>query len=168
MSHSHFATERAACGRVSPDSEYGSLRLTQNADLHHRGNMIEEIPVTERSGRLLRAGLAEDAVQSFLQDLESARTQPAAAAASLPGASARLGEGCARAGALLSSLPAKSRRNAEEKAAGHALVHLLADAVWRFFRAYRKPIYDTLTGRRMRALRVEELAWAGADLLPGI
>ena len=130
--------------------------------------MIEEIPLTERSGRLLRAGLAEDAVQSFLRDLESARTQLAAAAASLPNASARLGEVCRRARALLSSLPAKSRRNVEEKAAGHALVHLLADAVWRFFRAYRKPIYDTLTAGQTRALRLEELACAGAELLPGI
>jgi thioesterase DpgC len=131
--------------------------------------MIDEIPVQQRASRLQAAGLPESAINGFLRDWESVRPEPAdAGAASLPQASARLGQVCRQGRELLSRLPAKSRRNANEKAAGHALVHLLADAVWRFFRAYRRPIYDALTGRRMRALRVEELAWAGADLLPGI
>jgi thioesterase DpgC len=81
---------------------------------------------------------------------------------------ALLGKVCRHGRELLGRLPAKSKRNAGEKAAGHALVHLLADAVWRFFRAYRAPVYDALTAGRTRALRVEELAWAGAELLPGI
>ena len=130
--------------------------------------MIEEIPPLERSSRLVRAGLAESTVQSFLRDLESTRAKSAAGAAALSGDAARLGHACRRGRELLSRLPAKSRRNADEKAAGHALVHLLADAVWRFFRTHRRPIYDTLTAERARSLRVEELAWAGAALLPGI
>ncbi len=131
--------------------------------------MIDEIPEQERSGRLLRAGLAQSAVQAFLHELESTRAELAAAGlVSLPRDSARLGQVCRQGRELLSRLPAKSKRNTDEKAAGHALVHLLADAVWRFFREYRRPIYDALTGERARALRVDELAWAGADLLPGI
>ena len=131
--------------------------------------MIDQIPLTERSSRLVLAGLAEAEVQSFLRDLESACAELAAASvASLPRDSAQLGQVCRAGRALLARLPAKSKRNTREKAAGHALVHLLADAVWRFFRAHRKPIYDALTARRTRALRVEELAWAGAELLPGI
>jgi (3,5-dihydroxyphenyl)acetyl-CoA 1,2-dioxygenase len=130
--------------------------------------MIDEIPLQQRGNRLVRAGLSEPAVQSFLRDLDTAGADPAAAAASLPGDSARLGQACRAGRELLSRLPAKSKRNASEKAAGHAMVHLLAGAVWRFFRAYRKPIYDALTGARARALRVEDLAWAGAGLLPGI
>jgi thioesterase DpgC len=128
--------------------------------------MIEDIPLQERSGRLARAGLAETEVQSFLRDLEGARPRPAAD--SMHGDAARLGQVCRRGRELLARLPARSRRNAEEKAAGHALVHLLADAAWRFFRTYRIPIYDALTVGRTRALRLDELAWAGADLLPGI
>ena len=131
--------------------------------------MIDEIPLQQRASRLQAAGLPQSAVQSFLHDLESTRAELAAAGVvSLPRDSARLGQVCREGRELLSRLPAKSKRNANEKAAGHALVHLLADAVWRFFRAYRKPIYDALTVERTRALRVEELAWAGADLLPGI
>ncbi|MBE0623060.1 MAG: enoyl-CoA hydratase/isomerase family protein [Burkholderiales bacterium] len=130
--------------------------------------MIDEIPLQERSGRLVRAGFAESEVQVFLRDLESACAAPAAGARTFAADAARLGHICRRGRDLLERLPAKSKRNANEKTAGHALVHLLADAVWRFFRAYRIPIYDALTAGRTRALRLEELAWAGADLLPGI
>ena len=129
--------------------------------------MIDEIPVQERASRLQAAGLPESAVGVFLRDREAVCAERAGAAA-LPEASARLGQVCRAGRALLSRLPPKSRRNAPEKAAGHALVHLLADAAWRFFRAYRRPIYAALTGGWTRALRVDELAWAGADLLPGI
>ena len=131
--------------------------------------MIDDIPLQERSPRLVGAGLSASAVDSFLRELDSVGAEYAGAgAASLPRDSGRMGQVCRQGRELLSRLPAKSRRNANEKAAGHALVHLLADAVWRFFRAYRIPIYDALTTERTRALRVEELAWAGADLLPGI
>ncbi|MBE0613623.1 MAG: enoyl-CoA hydratase/isomerase family protein [Burkholderiales bacterium] len=124
--------------------------------------MIDEIPAQERSGRLLRAGLGESDVQSLLRELA------APAAAGFPADSARVGKACRDGRALLACLPARSKRNADEQAAGHALVHLLAEAVWRFFRAYRHQIYDTLTAGRTRALRLEDLARAGADLLPGI
>jgi thioesterase DpgC len=131
--------------------------------------MIDAIPLEERSSRLLAAGLAESAVDAFLHDLNSVGAEYALArAASLPHDSARLGQVCRQGRELLARLPPKSKRNAKEKGAGHALVHMLADAVWRFFRAYRTLIYDALTATRTRALRLEELAWAGAELLPGI
>ena len=92
--------------------------------------MIDEIPVQQRASRLQAAGLPESAINGFLRDWESVRPEPAdAGAASLPQASARLGQVCREGRGLLARLPAKSRRNANEKAAGHALVHLLADAV---------------------------------------
>jgi thioesterase DpgC len=131
--------------------------------------MIDDIPLPERSARLLGAGLPASAVDDFLRELDAAGAGYASAgAASLPADSARLGQVCRQGRELLARLPVKSKRSAPEKTAGHALVHLLADAVWRFFRAYRVPIYDALTAKRTRALRVEELAWAGAKLLPGI
>jgi thioesterase DpgC len=131
--------------------------------------MIDDIPLTERKVRLLGARLAEAAVAAFLSDLDAAGAEYSrAGAASLAADSARLGQACRQGRDLLARLPPKSKRDVKEKAAGHALVQLLADAAWRFFRAYRTPIYETLTAGRTRALRVEELAWAGADLLPGI
>jgi len=130
--------------------------------------MIDDIPLQERASRLQAGGLAESEVSAFLRGLDSVRAEAGVGAASMPQAAAHLGRACREGRGLLERLPAKSKRDANERAAGHALVHLLADAVWRFFRAYRQPIYDVLTAQRTRALRVEELAWAGAALLPGI
>ena len=131
--------------------------------------MIDAIPQQQRSSRLASAGLAEAAVNDFLRGLDLLGAEYTRAdAASLPKDADRLGKVCRQGRELLARLPAKSKRKANEKAAGHALVHLLADATWRFFRAYRRPIYDVLTAGRTRALRVEELAWAGADRLPGV
>ncbi len=127
--------------------------------------MIEVIPAGDRGQRLSGAGLPESAVHAFLRDWELLEFD---AAASMNADPLRLGRVCRQGRELLARLPAKSRRTAGEKAVGQALVQLLADAAWRFFRAYRTPIYDTLTRKRTRFLRVEELAWEAADLLPGI
>ncbi len=127
--------------------------------------MIECISAGERKGRLEGAGLPESDVHAFLRGWEPLEFE---AAASMSEDALRLGRVCRQGRELLARLPAKSKRNAREKAAGQALVQLLADAAWRFFRAYRMPIYDTLTRQRTRFLRVEELAWEAADLLPGI
>jgi len=129
--------------------------------------MIEFIPANERGERLQGAGLPESAVHGFLQDWESLRID-AGDGASLRRDAERLGQVCRQGRALLERLPAKSKRGPGEKIAGHALVQLLADVAWRFFRTYRTPIYDALTHKRTRFLRLDELAWAAADLLPGI
>ena len=133
--------------------------------------MIDIIPMQERGPRLQGAGLPESAVGAFLKDLDSLPVVLGGCTLhgdSLGQDGQRLGHVCRQGRELLARLPAKSRRNAQEKTSGHALVHLLADAVWRFFRVYRNPIYDTLTQGRIRALRLEELAWQAADLLPDV
>ena len=131
--------------------------------------MIEIIPDRERSARIQGAGLSGSAARVFLEGLDSVRFERSdGTAASLPQGGERLGRVCRQGRDLLARLPAKSRRNAAEKIAGHTIVHLLADAVWRFFRVHRKPIYDTLTRERSRALRLQDLAWQAADLLQGI
>ena len=133
--------------------------------------MIEIIPEQERVSRILGAGLPESAVLAFVRDLDSPRVDAGGTsprAATLGRDSQRVGLTCRQGRDLLTLLPPKSRRNAAEKIAGHALVHLLADTVWRFFRAYRNPIYDALTEGRRRTLRVEDLAWRAAELLPHV
>jgi len=131
--------------------------------------MIEFIPAEARSGRLLAAGLPESSVHGFLSGFESLRIAPGErTAATMRQDAERVGQVCRQGRDLLAQLPAKSRRSAAEKAAGHALVQLLADASWRFFRAHRRAIYDVLTRECSRALRLEELASQAADLLPGI
>ena len=131
--------------------------------------MIEIIPNRERSARIQGAGLSASAARVFLEGLDSVCFERGDnAAASLPQGGERIGRVCRQGRDLLARLPAKSRRNAAEKIAGHTVVHLLADAVWRFFRVHRKQIYDTLTQGRSRALRLQELAWGAAGLLPDI
>jgi len=116
-------------------------------------------------------------VRAFLDLLDSLRFDAAGAAPpgdagdardALGRDSQRIGHACRQGRDLLARLPAKSRRSTKEKTAGHALVHLLAEAVWHFFRAYRNTIYDALTEGRSLDLRVEELAWRAAGLLPDI
>jgi thioesterase DpgC len=130
--------------------------------------MIETIPAAERAPRLLSGGLPESGVQAFLQAWDGARLPEAPDPARMAQDAERVRTVCAQGRALLDTLPLKSKRGAAEKAAGQALVHLLADATWRFFRAQRGPIYRGLTGDLSRHVRVEELAWRGAELLPGI
>jgi len=132
--------------------------------------MIDVIPPAERPGRLKGAGLAEAQVQAFLHDLDALHFgEPGErrGMALAPGAQ-RLAHVCRQGRSLLARLPLRSKRTAPEKTAGQALVHLVADASWHFFRRQRHALYDALTERRTRPLRVEELAWAGAALLPDI
>jgi (3,5-dihydroxyphenyl)acetyl-CoA 1,2-dioxygenase len=132
--------------------------------------MIDVIPQAERLARFSGSGLGESDVRTFLQDLDSLRlSQPGdRRAAKLDAAAPRLSLVCRQGRSLLGRLPPKSKRSDGERAAGHAIVHLVADASWQFFRTYRRPIYDTLTRNGSRPLRVSELAEAAAELLPGI
>lgn len=130
--------------------------------------MIEIIPTQEREARLQGAGLPVSAIRAFLRDCASFAVAPESAAATLRRDARKLELLCQQGRDLLGRLPSRSRRNEGEKTAGHALVHLLADCAWRFFRGYRRPIYDALARRGARPLRVDELAWQAADLLPGV
>src|SRR6187431_3091296 len=61
--------------------------------------------------------------------------------------------------ALLARLPLRSQRTPVEKATGEAIVHLTADAVWRFFRRHAVPMYRELTREGARSIRVDALLW---------
>jgi thioesterase DpgC len=72
--------------------------------------------------------------------------------------------------ALLAQLPLRSQRTPVQKAAGEAIVHLTADAAWRFFRRHAVSMYHALTREGARSLRVDALLWEAAvrwpDILP--
>jgi thioesterase DpgC len=130
--------------------------------------MIEVIPASERKARLTAGGLPEKDLLAFLAALDGLAFSGQCDAAQLGKDTQRLGAACNQGRALLGKMPVKSKRTPAERAAGSALVHLLADVTWRFMRHHRDTVYRKLTGNLGKSLRVEELAWAGADLLPGI
>jgi (3,5-dihydroxyphenyl)acetyl-CoA 1,2-dioxygenase len=70
--------------------------------------------------------------------------------------------------ALLARLPLRSQRTPMQKAAGEAIVHLTADAAWRFFRRHAVPMYRDLTREGARSLRVDALLWQAATRWPDI
>ena len=70
--------------------------------------------------------------------------------------------------ALLAQLPLRSQRTPVQKAAGEAIVHLTADAAWRFFRRHALPMYRELTREGARSIRVDALLWEAAARWPDI
>src|SRR5450755_4706709 len=70
--------------------------------------------------------------------------------------------------ALLARLPLRSQRTPVQKAAGEAIVHLTADAAWRFFRRHAVPMYRELTREGARSLRVDALLGQAAARWPDI
>jgi len=68
----------------------------------------------------------------------------------------------------LDQLPRRSQRNGADKAAGIHLVETLSALGSRLCRMHRREMYDTLTERRTRTLRIEELLFLAADRWPGL
>lgn len=69
---------------------------------------------------------------------------------------------------LLARMPLRSKRTTAQKAAGEAIVHLTADATWRFFRRHAVPMYRELTHEGARSIRVDALLWEAAARWPDI
>ena len=69
---------------------------------------------------------------------------------------------------LLGRLPQKARRNASEQAAATAIQDAARDARVRFLRRHGDAVYDALTVRRSRFVRVEELVIRAAGVVPGL
>ena len=74
----------------------------------------------------------------------------------------------ARGRDLIGRLPARGQRTADEDAAREAIAGLLNGARDDFLRGHTADLYDAVTGRRARSLRVEELCEAAAALVPGL
>ena len=69
---------------------------------------------------------------------------------------------------LLGRLPLKPRRNASEHAAAQAIQDAARNARVRFLRRHVDAVYDALTVRRSRFVRVEELVIRAAGVVPGL
>jgi len=68
----------------------------------------------------------------------------------------------------LARLPAKPVRDARQVEAAEQIKSLSREARKRFCLAHARSVYDRLTGDRSRFVRVEELVYAAAALLPGL
>jgi thioesterase DpgC len=119
---------------------------------------MHSIPREQRSA-LLAAALPRDDAEAYL----AARDR---AIATLDAADLR-GAIC-DGRALLARLPLRSQRSPAQKAAGEAIVHLTADATWKFFRRHAVPVYRELTREGARSLRVDAVLWEAAARWPDI
>src|SRR5712692_9098320 len=69
---------------------------------------------------------------------------------------------------LLGQLPQKARRSDREQAAARLIQDSARDARVRFLRGHAEAVYDALTVRRSRFVRVEELVTLAAGVVPGL
>jgi thioesterase DpgC len=70
--------------------------------------------------------------------------------------------------ALLARLPAKPARNAEQAQAAEQIKQAAREARGRFLSAHVEGVYDRLTQKRSRFIRVENLVYDAAVLVPGL
>ncbi len=80
----------------------------------------------------------------------------------------RYGAFWGRAADLLARLPAKVRRSEAEAAAAASILARARASRERFLIAHAATVYDALTQNQSRFLRLEELAFAAAELAPGL
>jgi len=122
-------------------------------------------PVTQKSIQesesLQRAGIANDAVAAWH--------------AVVPRDTGDFGGDCARysrfwesSAALLARLPAKPARDEQQTAAAERIKQVAREARTRFLRAHVEAVYDRLTHNRSRFVRVEQLIYDAAALVPGL
>ncbi len=69
---------------------------------------------------------------------------------------------------LLGQLPQKARRSDREQAAARLIQDSARDARVRFLRGHAEAVYDALTVRRSRFVRVEDLVTLAAGVVPGL
>jgi thioesterase DpgC len=119
---------------------------------------MHSIPRDQHSP-VLTAALPRAESEAFLADRDHA-------VATLAAADLRVAIRNGRA--LLARLPLRSKRTPVQKVAGEAIVHLTADAAWRFFRRHAVPMYRELTREGARSIRVDALLWEAAARWPDI
>ncbi len=69
---------------------------------------------------------------------------------------------------LLAALPAKPKRNAAEAGAAETILATGRESRERFLSVHAAAVYDELTDRRGRHMRLEDLVYAAAAAIPGL
>ncbi len=73
-----------------------------------------------------------------------------------------------RSTGLIESLPAKPKRNAEQAKAAAHVFSVARESRERFLAAHAATVYEELTDRRGRHMRLEDLVYAAAAAIPGL
>jgi (3,5-dihydroxyphenyl)acetyl-CoA 1,2-dioxygenase len=107
------------------------------------------------------AGLSEQEVAAW-------RSATPTTLGSFPAAARATCDFLTRGEELLRRLPARPERSEAEQAAAAELIAFLNGARTDFMRAYAADVYAALTDDMRLSLRVDELAYAAADLYPGL
>ena len=132
-----------------------------------RSAMSIESSVDQLRENLRAAGFGAEAAD-WLARVDAAALPAVADASRLDADAKAVGELIRRGWALLERLPARSGRNAAEKAAGEGIVRVATGLGRRFARVHRDAIYGRLTEDYRRHVRVDELVYRAAELWPGI
>ncbi|HSH44099.1 MAG TPA: enoyl-CoA hydratase/isomerase family protein [Arenicellales bacterium] len=116
---------------------------------------------------LTRAGFSGPRAEAWLERVRACRLPGSPEHADkLDRDAARVGEACTAGWNLLEELPLKSRRSAAERAAGEAVLNVMADLCWRFLGSYRRAVYAALA--RGVPCRLETLARRAGERFTGI
>jgi len=121
---------------------------------------VTQAPVQE-SESLQRAGIGNDAVAAW----QSAAPRDTG---DFAGDCARYSRFWESSTALLARLPAKPARETQQAEAAERIKQVAREARTRFIRAHVVAVYDRLTDNRSRFIRVEQLVYDAAALVPGL
>src|SRR5262249_48621520 len=111
--------------------------------------------------RLAAAGLPGAGVREWLQAGRGGTTD-------FPADSRKISDFLAKLTGILGQLPAKPRRNEGEQAAAAVVAERAREARVRFLRRHGDAVYDALTVRRSRFVRLEDLVVRAAGVVPGL
>jgi len=122
--------------------------------------MARNEPATQADG-LRRAGLAADAIAGWQ--------------AAIPSDTGDYATDCVRfsrfwqtSEALLGRLPVKPQRSTQEAVAAEEIKRIARESRSRFLRAHAEAVYDRLTDRQSRFVRIEKLVYDAAALVSGL
>lgn len=118
-------------------------------------------PFVQETQSLHRAGIGNDAIEAWCASMPPDTGD-------FTGDCARYSPFWAASAAMLARLPAKSVRNAQQADAAEHIKRIAREARTHFLSAHAGAVYDRLTRSRTRFVRVEQLIYDAAVLVPGL